>query len=186
MGIALQSDSVSLASHLKSMRVDRGMTLNDLEARSGVSRATLSRIENAEASPTAETLGKLATAFSVPISRLIAPIDEVFVPLVKGEMQTVWTDAEAGFTRRVVSPRTGALSFEVIEGTLKPSARISFDSPSVAGQEHHLVLLEGRLRLTVGGEAHDLRPRDCLRYALYGATLFEAGEDGARYILCIR
>lgn len=186
MGISVQSDALSLASHLRSFRVDRGMTLNDLEARSGVSRATLSRIEKAEASPTAETLGKLATAFAVPISRLIAPLDDVFVPLVSGDMQTVWTDEEAGFTRRVVSPRTGTLSFEVIEGTLRPSARISYDSPSVAGQEHHLVLLDGSLRLTVGGDVHDLRPKDCLRYALYGATLFEAGGEGARYILCIR
>ena len=62
-----------LAEHLRTLRVDRGLTLQELAAKSGLSRATLSRIENGEVSPTAETLGRLASAFAVPISQLLIP-----------------------------------------------------------------------------------------------------------------
>jgi hypothetical protein len=45
-------------------------------------------------------------------------------------------------------------------------------------------MLEGRLRLTVNGTAHDVGAGDCLRYQLHGATEFATpGDTGARYIL---
>lgn len=48
-----------LARRLAELRTSRGWSLDALAARSGVSRATLSRLENAEVSPTAALLGKL-------------------------------------------------------------------------------------------------------------------------------
>jgi len=60
----MMSQNQALADHLRMLRVDRDLTLQELAAKSGVSRATLSRIENAEVSPTAESLGRLASAFT--------------------------------------------------------------------------------------------------------------------------
>jgi transcriptional regulator with XRE-family HTH domain len=71
----------NLAEHLRTLRLDRGLTLQGLATESGVSRATLSRIENGEVSPTAETLGRLATAFSLPLSQLLAPMEQGFSAL---------------------------------------------------------------------------------------------------------
>ncbi len=45
-------------------------------------------------------------------------------------------------------------------------------------------MIEGRLKLTVDGHTYDLRPGDCLRYQLFGASAFATpAKSGARYFL---
>ncbi|MFN7751758.1 MAG: helix-turn-helix domain-containing protein [Pseudomonadota bacterium] len=175
----------ALADHLKLLRTDHGLSLQDLAAKSGISRATLSRIENAEVSPTAETLGRLATAFALPLSQLLAPLEPGFPPLVRHEDQSLWTDPENGFTRRALSPPSGQLKLEIIECAIDPHQRIAYDRPAFPGHEHHLVLLAGALLLSVDGVQHDLFPGDCLRYRLRGASSFETGDKPARYIIAM-
>ena len=48
-----------IAGRLKALRAERGWSLDALARRSNVSRATLSRLENAEVSATANVLGRL-------------------------------------------------------------------------------------------------------------------------------
>ena len=64
-----------LAARLKQEREARGWALADLAQRSGVSRAMISRIERAEASPTALLLARLAAAFGMPLSVLLARVE---------------------------------------------------------------------------------------------------------------
>lgn len=175
----------ALADHLKGVRTSRSLSLQDLSAKCGVSRATLSRIENAEVSPTAETLGRLASAFALPLSQLLAPLEPGFPPLARREDQSVWADPSNGFTRRAVSPPSGQLKLEMIEGEIEPHRCIFYDRPSIPGHEHHLLLLAGALALTVDGVRHDLRPGDCLRYRLQTASIFETGDQPARYIIAM-
>lgn len=175
----------ALANHLRLLRTERGLSLQDLALSSGVSRATLSRIENAEVSPTAETLGRLASVFALPLSQLLMPLEPDFPPLVRHADQSIWSDRQNGFTRRALSPPSGRLKLEMIECEILPNQRIAYDHPAVPGHEHHLVLLAGALVLTVDGARHDLRPGDCLRYRLRGASSFETGEQSARYIIAM-
>ena len=50
----------ALARRLKALRHEHALSLDELASRSGVSRTTLSRLENAETSPTANALGRLS------------------------------------------------------------------------------------------------------------------------------
>jgi len=176
---------LALANHLRTLRADRGLTLQELAAKSGVSRATLSRIENGEVSPTAGTLGHLATAFALPVSQLLAPMEQEFPMLVRHAEQGVWRDPGNGFSRRSLSPPSGELKLEMIECTIDPRQRITYDRPAVPNHEHHLVLLSGVLSLTIDGVRHELRKGDCLRYRLRGASCFETGPHSARYIIAL-
>ncbi len=172
-----------IAQRLKALRAERGWSLDDLAARSGVSRATLSRLENAEVSATASALGKLATAYGLTVSRLMHLVEEGFAPLVARADQPVWQDPETGFHRRSVSPPAQGLAGEVIEGNLKPGTRIDYATPPRPGLEHHLVMLEGALTLSIEGKSYDLGPGDSLRYQLFGASSFATGRKGARYLI---
>lgn len=175
-----------IAQRLRALRAERSWSLEELSRRSGVSRATLSRLENAEVSPTASVLGKLASAFGLTISRLMRLAEDDFAPLIRRGAQEVWTDAETGFRRRTVSPPAQMLAGEVLQGELPAGAAISYERPPRPGLEHHLVLLEGQLHVTVGGQTHELRPGDCLRYQLHGASTIAApASSGARYFLFI-
>lgn len=173
-----------LAERLRLLRMDRGWTLDDLAKRSGISRATLSRLENGEVSPTTAVLGRLCAAHGMTLSRLMILVEGDAPPLVPRKDQTVWTDPETGYIRRVLSPPGGDLTGEVIEATLPPGCRIDYDAPPRPGLEHHLVLLDGALSVTLDGIEHSLTPGDCLRYRLFGTSRFETPADcGARYHL---
>jgi len=173
-----------IADRLRALRAERNWSLDELARRSGVSRATLSRLENAEVSPTASVLGRLCAAYGLAMSRLMRMVEDEFEPLIRREAQWVWHDKDAAFERRSVSPPNASLAGEVIECRIGAGTRIAYPEPSRPGMEHHLLMLDGRLRLTVGGAIHDLGPGDCLRYALHGATEFSTPDsEGARYIL---
>jgi transcriptional regulator with XRE-family HTH domain len=173
-----------IAQRLRALRAERAWSLDELAGRSGVSRATLSRLENAEVSPTASVLGKLCAAYGLTISRLMYLVDDDFAPLVRRSAQPVWTDQATGFRRRSVSPPARTLAGEALECELEPGVRIAYDRPPRRGSEHHLLLLEGELQIAVDGQVHDLRPGDCLRYQLFGPSAFTTPEQcGARYVL---
>lgn len=173
-----------IAQRIRALRRERQWPLEELAARSGVSRASLSRIENGEVSPTAAVLSRLCAAFGLTLSRLMVLVEEGFVPHVPRGRQFQWEDPETGYRRLVVSPPGPGLSGEVIRCTLKPSTRIAYDAPPRPGLEHHLVMQEGTLSLTVDGARHVLSAGDCLRYRLQGESLFETpASSGASYLL---
>ncbi|HSP25771.1 MAG TPA: XRE family transcriptional regulator, partial [Saliniramus sp.] len=155
-----------LAQRLRGLRAEHGWSLDALAEKSAVSRATLSRLENGDVSPTANVLGKLCAAYGLTMSRLMRMVEEDFAPLVRRSEQMVWSDASVGFHRRSVSPPAQPLAGEALECVLDPGARINYDVPPRPGLEHHLILLEGRLGVTLDGRRHDLLPGDCLRYQL--------------------
>jgi transcriptional regulator with XRE-family HTH domain len=173
-----------IAQRLRELRSHNGWSLDGLAERSGVSRATLSRLENAEVSPTAQVLGRLCAAFGMTLSRLMAMVEKSFTPLIGREAQAVWVDPESRFRRRVVSPPAQQLAGEVIEGELPAGVRIAYERPPRPGLEHHLVMLEGELEVTADRASHALRSGDCLRYRLHGASSFTTPQNlGARYLI---
>ena len=175
-----------MAERIRTLRNDRGWSLDELSTICGISRATLSRLEKAEVSPTATVLGRLCAAFGLTMSRLIAMVESEFTSLITQHDQTVWTDPETGFIRRSISPPAQTLVGEVLKCEIPSAQTIEYKKPPRSGLEHHLILLSGFLTLTVDGNTHDLRPGDCLRYQLFGESTFRTSDhSGAEYILCI-
>ncbi len=173
-----------LAERLRQLRYARNLSLEQLETASGVSRSTLSRLEKAESSATAEVLGRLCAVFGLPISRLLQEVEDTPSPHVTYDDQNVWRDPSTGMVRRVISPPTNGLSGEVIGCSLPAGTVIAYPGPPRPGLEHHLILQEGALRVTLGDEDHRLAPGDCLRYRLGGSSRFETPPDqGATYLL---
>ncbi|MCI0756578.1 helix-turn-helix domain-containing protein [Teichococcus vastitatis] len=176
-----------LAARLATLRAEQGLSLDALAERTGISRATLSRLERGEASPTAAMLGRLCTAYGRTLSRLMTEVEDAAPALIPAAAQPCWTDPGSGFRRRIVSPPGGGLRAELLEGTMPPGATLAYDTAPQPGLEHHLWLLDGALELTVDGETHRLSPGDCLRYRLFGPSRFHcpAGSAAARYVLAL-
>jgi transcriptional regulator with XRE-family HTH domain len=175
-----------LAQRLKALRTERGWSLDELARRSTVSRATLSRLENAEVSPTTSVLGKLCAVYGLPMSRLLRMVEENFVPLILHSEQPVWMDQTTGFRRRSVSPPAQTLAGEVLECKLEPGTHIAYDHSSRPGLEHHLLMIEGQLEINIEEKTYELRPGDCLRYQISGPSSFTTPADyAARYLLFI-
>jgi transcriptional regulator with XRE-family HTH domain len=175
-----------IAHRLARLRAERGWSLEALAERTGISRATLSRLERSELSPTAAMLGKLCTEYGWTLSRLMAEAETRSPNLVSAAEQPEWTDPESGYRRRAVSTPAPGLRGELVEVHMPAGASVSFDTAPIAGLEHHLWMLEGSLTLDVEGSVFRLRAGDCLRYVLAGPTRFQGtGKRGARYIIAM-
>lgn len=185
--VSADETDLRLAGRLRELRRARNWSLDELAALSGVSRASLSRIENGEVSPTASVLGRLAHAHGATVSRLMADVEGDAPALVRRAEQPEWTDPATGFRRRSVSPPSLDFACELLCCELPAGAHIDYPLPLRPGLEHHLYLLGGALELTIEGAVHRLSAGDCLRYKLVGASHFVAtGQRAARYILVLR
>ncbi len=175
-----------LARRLTELRRARNWPLEELAEKTGISRATLSRIERGDTSPTASVLGKLATAFGLSMSELFGAASATVERHISREVQSVWTDPETGYRRRVLTPSASGYRGAMIEGLIPPGATVSYAAPPVPDLEHQLALLEGELRMTVGPDVYDLQPGDALRFRLNAPNSYQAtGKMPARYILTV-
>ncbi|MDU2729870.1 XRE family transcriptional regulator [Pantoea sp.] len=175
-----------LAARLAELRVQRGWSLDELATATGISRASLSRIERGETSPTAALLNRLCVAYGLTMSRLLSEVEETVNLLLTPEQQPVWRDDASGFVRRNASPPAAHFRTELVEGQLRPGARIDYDAPPVQGLEQHIWLQQGGLTITMDGQSWTLQSGDCLRFHLTGRSAFEAHlTDGARYVLVV-
>ena len=150
-----------LAARLKTERESRGWSVAELAERSGVSRAMISKVERAEASPTAALLGKLSGAFGLTLSALLARAEQAPGRLARRAAQPQWTDPDTHYRRRVVSPPTGG-PLEIVEVELPPGASVSFPAAAYTFRYHQILVLAGTLTLCEGDTTHTLAKGDCL------------------------
>jgi transcriptional regulator with XRE-family HTH domain len=182
---AVNSVERRIASRLATLRTERGWTLEILAQRTGISRATLSRLERSELSPTASMLGTLCGQYGWTLSRLMADAEQRTPSVIRAKEQVVWQDPETGYIRRILSPPHTDLKGEMVEVTLPANSSVSYDGSYLPGLEHHLWLLEGAPLLELDGRIFRLQKGDCIRYSLAGPSKFVCGGRRARYVIAL-
>src|SRR3569833_2271123 len=88
----LDSLDRAIGERIKALRAARGLTLEALAERAGVSRAMLSRIERGESNPTAQLLGRVCAGLDVTLSALFAENEQAASPLARRDGQVVWRE----------------------------------------------------------------------------------------------
>ncbi len=175
-----------IAKELKALRLQNSYSLDDLAKLSSVSRATISRIENAEVSPTTQVLVKLCKVLGIGLSALMIRCEPDTPLWVKADQQKQFHDPALGFSRRCVSPPHSDYTAEILQCELASGSSIDYDSAPVNELEHHLYLQSGQLALTINGQTYALQAGDCLRYKLNEGNRFEViGTQKAVYLLVL-
>ena len=155
--------SARLAQRLRLEGDSRGWSLADLAERSGVSKATISKIERAEVSPTAVVLVRLASAFDLTLAGLMLRAEGQGGRLSRAADQPVWRDPETGYLRTQVFNRPDH-PVEIIKVEMPAKQRVTLPASSYAHIRQALWVLSGALVLIDGGERHELRAGDCLGF----------------------
>jgi transcriptional regulator with XRE-family HTH domain len=177
----------TIGSRLKELRVNAGLSLNELAARSGVSRAMIGRIERAESSATAALLGKLCAALDITLSAVIGLSDRPPERLSRKADQPVWRDPETGYRRRHASAQNAASGIEIMVVDLPAGARVSYSPWGRRAYTQQLLLLAGQLTVFVGEKRFDLAEGDCLDFDVMRPVSFEnSGGRLANYIVVVR
>ena len=124
----------------------------------------INKVERGEASPTASLLGRLAGAFGLTLSMLLARTEADHIGrLVRADEQLRWTDPETGYIRRQVAPAPGSdIPLDVVQVELPAGASISFPARSYSSVRQLIWVLDGCLTFVEAEVIHTLSPGDCL------------------------
>src|ERR1700687_5157036 len=94
----------TIADMVRELRAAKGLSLDALAAKSGVSRSMISLVERGESSPTAVVLEKLAAGLGVMLASLFdapAPAPKApGGPVARRAAQPLWRDPASGYLRR--------------------------------------------------------------------------------------
>ncbi len=178
-----------IAERVRELRAAKGLSLDALAARSGVSRSMISLIERGESSPTAVVLERLATGLGVMLASLFdaqvpqAPAN----PVARRGDQPQWQDPASGYLRRNVSPPGVPQPMQIVEVHFPPDGRVAFETGARDARVHQQVwVLEGAIDITLGDARHALREGDCLAMRLDCPTMFHnPTRKPARYAVVI-
>lgn len=147
MSVSKESVAAELGARVRALRGHRRWTLDELAARSTVSRRLLVQIERGEANPSLATLLKLAAALGITLTELVAGEPQPHpVAVVAGQdAMTLWSTPAGSAARLLVSH--GAI--ELWSWTLAPGDRCDSDAHR-PGSVELLAVNTGTVALDVG------------------------------------
>jgi transcriptional regulator with XRE-family HTH domain len=175
-----------LGERVRALRRGRGLTLDVLAERSGVSRAMISKLERGEKYPTLVIAAKVAAGLEISLSQLIGGEERRKVVVVPRDRRMVMRDPVTGFERQLLSPSFAGRGIEFLRNVVPEDSTSGDFPPHRRGVEEYVVVERGRLRAVLGGEEYLLEEGDALYFEADVAHRFEnAGEGGCSYYLVI-
>lgn len=145
--------------NLKIIRHTKGLSLDKLASKCGVSRAMLSQIEQGKSTPTISVLWKIANGLNVPFSDLIKEKDTEGIHVLKYEHTKVLYSNSKVFSSRALFPYSGTRKTEFYELILRPGG-IEVADPHQTGTTENIIVVTGKLRLRVLERVIELEPKD--------------------------
>ncbi len=142
---------MKLGRKIKSVRTGKGITIQDIAERSGLSKGFLSQVENDKTSPSLNTLERIAGALETPLTYLLLGERHQPVLVRHGERQVLIDEASQG--------------------------RVEYLSP-ISGRSLQLVVVELPAGCAVGDDAHAHEGEEAC-WVLSGSVRMRQGESGA-------
>ncbi|GAA0276811.1 XRE family transcriptional regulator [Cryptosporangium japonicum] len=161
----------AIGAQVRRIRLASGQTLAEMAVRTGISKAMLSKIENAQTSCSLTTLARLADALDTPVTSLFRGAD--------AEREAVYTPAGAG--ARIVARGTRVGHDYTLLGALRgPHKRMEAHLVTLTERSERfplfqhpgtelLFMLEGAMVYGHGESSYRMRPGDALQLDGEGA-----------------
>ena len=176
----------NLGRRVKKLRGDRGWSLEELAAASGVSRSMLSEIERERANPTLSVTYRIASAFGLTLQDLIEtaqPVSQIKVIRATDRAQIFRSDKQHQI--RTLSPLNLEKDVEFYEVILRAGGALR-SQPHFEGTREFLTVEEGTVRVESGEESEILAKGDSATYrADVGHHIINTGSQDATLFLVV-
>ena len=170
-----------IARSLRRERESAGLSVSELARRAGISKATVSQLENGSGNPSVETLWALGVALGVPFATLVdQPASGP--TLIRLEDLHAVPAAAAHYSATLLSASPPGARRDLYLIQAEPGAPRRSE-PHHAGTTEHVVLLSGAALVGPVDAVIALRPGDYLSYPGDAPHIFEATEPGTRAVL---
>ena len=153
---------IGLAQRIKTLRRERGLTLEQVATRAGMTRSGLSKVENFRATPSLPALVAIAAALGATVAQLVEGLEEKprLVVVRKGKGSRVERDRPR--SKLVYHALAGERHTKAMEPLLVvvPGNRAGVAAREALAHEgeEFLYVLQGTLTLHIGTKVHRLGP----------------------------
>jgi transcriptional regulator with XRE-family HTH domain len=155
--------AAAVARNLRALRSGRGFSLDQLAARSGLSKGMLVQLERGGTNPSIATLCRAADALGVTVPRLVEVGETPTARVVKAEEAVTLWRGRAGSAARLLAGLDQPELSELWEWRLAPRDAYRGE-PHPAGSREMLHVLEGVLTLTVDQARHQAHRGETLLF----------------------
>lgn len=171
-----------VADNLRRLRKERALSLDQLSAASGVSRAALSQIEGSKTNPTLLVLWKIAVGLGVPFQALLGTEEAGKARVLRASDAMPLRSQDGRMESRLLTPSGATPGVEVYELRFQPRGLLRSE-PHGPGTTETVVVLTGVLRVSVGDEVHELAPGDTIFFQADSVHSYE--NRSAREARCL-
>lgn len=149
---------------LKSLRQERGWSLDKAAGETGVSKAMLGQIERQESSPTISTLWKIASGFNTSFSSFIEDIkDDLTEPIYHSGKTKNLHPADDKIKVASLFPFDKHLNCDIFKIDLLPGCE-HLSPAHQAGVIEHVIVVDGKIEVLVSGTWKTLAKGEGLRF----------------------
>jgi transcriptional regulator with XRE-family HTH domain len=169
-----------LATNLRTLREQAGLSLSELARRSDIAKGTLSQLETGAGNPTIETVFSLSNALGVPVSTLLADPAPDVVLVRSTDLDVLSSNAvDLRMLRRLDFPDT---VLELYDQRVRPGA--TQHSPGHPGREH-VTVITGTLKVGPPNAPYTLGPGDYVSFSAQSPHIYEAIDGPVASVLLL-
>jgi quercetin dioxygenase-like cupin family protein len=156
--------NAAVARNVRAQRTRLAWTLDDLAARSGVSKGMLSQVEQSRTNPSVATICRLATALGVSVASLVEAPEGPSVRVVRAdEGVTLWTGGQAQSAAKLMVGSGTSQQVELWDVRMLPGDGYASEGhPS--GTRELLLVLDGELTMELDGTAYKVAAGDAIGF----------------------
>ena len=178
------TDPADIGAHVRARRLALGLTLEQLAEASGVSPAMISEVERSVKNPTVKLAYQIALALGCSLTDLLEDgVTEAPVVVRAGDRRTL-IDPETGVERHGLSPEMLRRGLELVWYSLPAGASAGEMAANRKGIVEHLTVIQGTLKILLGGEPTQLSKGDGITYRPQTTVEYQnGGRSPCEFIL---
>ncbi|MBI5419791.1 MAG: helix-turn-helix transcriptional regulator [Deltaproteobacteria bacterium] len=155
-------ETIDVGKRIKSIRKRKGLTLQELAEKSGISATAISAIERNVSSPTVNTLSRIGRALGESLSSLLGE-SEIFYVLTRAEKREHLATEIKNVDFLSLASGIPGQRFHPMLSILQPGATSGEDYVTHRGEEFFLVI-KGALEVELDGQTSRLEEGDSLYF----------------------
>ena len=160
--LAARNDTPRVGARVRSLRRERGLTIEQLAAATGLTKGFISQLERDRTAPSLSSIARICDALGVRLSHIF---EREPAPALVRRHERPKVDSYFATENHLLSSRDEE-RFQAIESEVAPGAGAGDELYSLPGEMEFVYVLEGSLELQVADETHLLEQGDALTYPL--------------------
>lgn len=161
---------------LLNIRKTRGLSLDQVAELTGVSKAMLGQIERGDSNPTISVLWKIVNGLQISFTSLIED-EEPKITVVRAAALTPFEEEDGMYRSYPLFPFHPQKKFEIYTVEMEGGC-VHESEPHNDGVEEYILMIEGRLELTIGQESHVLGAGDGMHFSADRPHTYTNLSDG--------